>query len=323
MAISKLVSNFVSPVLSIPGVFERLTRNLLVTFNYHEISDNPSQFCTDFNLNVRPEIFSKQLSWIKKHFNIITPQQLISGDFELPAAVVTFDDGFEGVFNEGAKLLKKAGIPAVVFMNMAPIQGQSCWSGLVTYLCKYDDAFKQHISKKYDRPIEPDFFLYLTQEDIQEYLDQYGNSVLDKADAYHGKFASKNDLLESAANGLYLGNHLFNHYNAASLSLLDLEQQYLLNESALSEFSNTVPLFSYPFGQPQRCYNHDTDELLSSLGAAHLFTAFQLFNRDPYARRLHRTTMFEDISSESLFRANCLVPASINTLLRKKVWATD
>jgi peptidoglycan/xylan/chitin deacetylase (PgdA/CDA1 family) len=319
MSISKFVTKAVSPAISFPGLFESASKNLLLTFNYHEINDNPSQFCTDFNLNVRPEIFAKQLVWIKKYFNVIGPQQLISGDFELPAALITFDDGFEGVFNQGAKILKEAGIPAVVFMNMAPVRGQTCWSGLVTYLCEYDDAFKQHISLKYNRSIQPDFFLYCTRDDVQEFLDVNGDNVLATASAYHGKFVSEKDLVSSAKDGLYLGNHLFNHYNAASLSSHDLTEQYLLNESAILEFSNYIPLFSYPFGQPQRCYNRGTDEILASLGARRLFTAFPLFNRDRHARRIHRTAMFEHVNSESIFRAHCLVPACMNHLLRNNM----
>jgi peptidoglycan/xylan/chitin deacetylase (PgdA/CDA1 family) len=321
MNISKIITNVAAPAISFLGLFERASRDLLFTFNYHEISDSPSKFCRDFNLNVRPGVFANQLAWIKKHFNIISPHQLISGEFELPAALVTFDDGFRGAFTRGAKLLRETGVPAVVFMNMALTQGHPFWSGLVNYLCSHSDQFRQFISLKYGKPMVADFFLYCTRNDVSEFIDAYGKTgVLIEAEAYYGEFASEQDLLDSASNGLYLGNHLFNHYNAATLSPSDLTEQYLLNESALSAYSNHVPLFSYPFGQPVRCYNQDTDALLASLGAARLFTAFPLFNRNKRACRLHRTSMFEYVNSEKCFKANCLVPASMNYMLRRNIW---
>lgn len=315
MNITKLATKIVAPIISLPGVFEKLSSNLFVTFNYHEISDNPSRFCTDFNLNVRPAIFAQQLIWIKKYFNVISPQQLISGDFQFPAALVTFDDGFKGAFTQGAKLLDVAKVPAVVFMNMAMIQGHFFWSGLVTYLCNYSTQFKQFITLKYGKPMATDFFLYCTNADVSEFFEKYGETgILDVANNYYGELASKQDLISSASGSIYLGNHLFNHFNAVNLSPNDLIEQYLMNESALSEYSNHVPLFSYPFGQPVRCYNQETDKIITTLGAARIFTAYSLLNLDKYAVRLHRVSMFEYVDNEKYFKSHCLVPAFINHL---------
>ena len=320
MSKSGLITKILAPAVSFPTLFDYASRNLLVTFNYHEISDNPSQFCNDFNLNVSPAIFAKHLLWIKKYFNVISPKQLMSGDYKRPAALVTFDDGFAGVFNQGAKLLKDANIPAIVFMNMAPVYGQTCWSALITYLCKYDKSFKQYISNKYNCSLNSNYFLYCTESDVQEFLESNGESVVEKVNAYHGKFVSEKELHKGDKSGLYIGNHLMNHYNAAILSQNDLKNQYLLNESEISRFENYVPFFSYPFGQPLSCYNSETHKLLFSLGSKFLFTAFPLFNEDKHDRVIHRTAMFNNINSEYLFRAHCLVPACMNYILRRHLW---
>jgi peptidoglycan/xylan/chitin deacetylase (PgdA/CDA1 family) len=320
MNVSKAITSATAPAIALTGLFERASGDLLFAFNYHEVSNTPSRFCRDFNLNVRPEVFAKQLVWIRKNFHVISPRQLLSGDFELPAALVTFDDGFRGAFNEGADLLKQAGIPAVVFMNMAPVQGHPFWSGLVNYLCNHNEQFKKFIARKYGKPAMADFFLYCTKDDVSEFIDGQGNAgVLREATAYYGELASEQDLSNSASRGLYLGNHLFDHHNAVALSASDLTEQYLLNESALSAYGNHVPLFSYPFGQPVSCYNQKTDALITSLGAARIFTAFPLFNRNKHAHRLHRTSMSGYVDSEKRFRANCLVPPWLNYLWRAKI----
>ena len=52
-----------------------------------------------------------------------------------------------------------------------------------------------------------------------------------------------------------------------------LKDEYLINQNKLSEFKNYTYLFSYPFGQPKKCYDDNTNQVLFDLGAKKLFTA--------------------------------------------------
>ncbi len=318
MSITRLATKLLNPLVGMPSYFNWASRDLLVVFNYHEISDEPSQFCKDYNLNVAPSTFRKQLLWIKNNFNLITPWQLISGDFKMPAALVTFDDGFAGVFNHGMEIMRDLNVPAVIFVNMAPILGSTCWSGLVTYLFNYNKDFKRYYIRKYGSGINSISFLSCKRSDVEEFIAKFGEDILVEADVYHGKFMTHSDLLRSADYGVFIGNHLYNHYNSANISAEELTEQYSLNESFIKKYVNYVPLFSYPFGQPGSCYNYATDDLLLSAGAKYLFSAMPFLNRDRSARVIHRTAMFESISSESLFRSNVMVPAYINSMFRSR-----
>jgi peptidoglycan/xylan/chitin deacetylase (PgdA/CDA1 family) len=318
MGISSKITKILSPIFANKLFFETATKDLFIVFNFHDVSDTPSKFCLDNNLNVRPDIFFNQINWIKNYFNIINPYQLLESNFDRPAALITFDDGYSGVFNQGARILKSANVPAVVFMNMAPVYGETFWSGLVCYLIKYDKFFKSYIANKYKKKVRSNFHLYCKKSDIDEYFKLYGDSSLCKAISYYGEFASKQDLSNSHKYGIYLANHLYNHFNALELTRDELELQFLYNESLLSNYENNVPFFSYPFGQPNSCYSTITDDILFSLGAKYIFTAFSQFNRNIKSKRIHRTSMFENVNSELIFRSHCIIPASMNYLLRRK-----
>lgn len=317
MRLYKIAQKVTAPLLYSQAFFEAACRNSLFIFNYHEISERPSKFSQDCGLNVHPVQFREQLSWIKKYFRVISPNQLVNNEFDLPAALITFDDGFASTFQEGAPILRDEALPATIFMNMAPVEGQVFWSGLVVYLCNHNADFRQYFADKYHN-IRKNLFLYCTEDDVKKFVvESCCPEIYDQARSYYGKFANQEDLRLSAELGLYLGNHLFNHYNSANISLDELKNQYLLNEKALKKYANYVNLFSYPFGQPESCYNRKTDEMIFSLGASRIFTAYPLPNRNRKAKRLHRLSMTDSINEEMSFKYNCIFPSLFNNYFRK------
>jgi len=108
---------------------------------------------------------------------------------------------------------------------------------------------------------------------------------------------------------VYLGNHLFNHFNAVVISETELKQAYQRNQEEINQYSNGTWLFSYPFGQPGSCYNDDTDRLIESLGAEKIFSAFPMINPSASPYILHRisnippTSAPQDLKFPALFGA--------------------
>ena len=312
----RMVNKLLAPILYPRAIFEAACRKLICVFNYHEICETPSNFAEDFQLNITPGTFRKQLKWIKKYFHVVDPNQLITNEMELPAALITFDDGFASTFHEGSSILKQEGLVATVFINMAPIKGDVFWSGLVGFLCNYNREFSRYIARRYPKS-NRNAILYCKEKDLIDF-DIHRNcpDVYDKARSYYGSFVSEEELAASFQDGIYLGNHLYNHYNAANLSIEELKGQYMLNECELKKYRNYINLFSYPFGQPGTCYSQRTDAAIFSLGAARIFTAFSLFNKNLESKRLHRISMFDYIADEESFKANCIFPSLFNRLFR-------
>lgn len=297
-------------------LFRYLIKDLIVVFNYHEINDRPSKFCADYDLNVTPETFNCQLGWMKRYFNFPSPNDLINNRIKTPAALITFDDGFFGAVLNGGEIIKSHSLPAIIFVNMGPVDGHLCKSASATYLCRYDNGFIDFIRKKYNIETSGDYFLYVNEDDVNQYLESNDNNIFNIIKEYHGRFLTHELLIKSKDYGFYLGNHLYNHFNAANISEEELISNYKINQIKLNKYDNFINLFSYPFGQPVRCFNACTNRLICNLGAERIFSAIPYFNRDENKRIFHRTPMFEWIDTEYKFRVQCIIPALLNHFFR-------
>ena len=103
-----------------------MNKNNLTVFCFHEVNNNPSQFCIDFNLNVTPDLFAKQIKWIQEKYLIISPKDLLNDNpFPENSALITFDDAFYGAFENGISFLAKNNIPSIMFVNMSHILNES------------------------------------------------------------------------------------------------------------------------------------------------------------------------------------------------------
>lgn len=91
---------------------------------YHRIADQPRGM-TPPSLNVTPARFRMQVrSLLERGFRILSVGSvldLIEGREEIPlrTAVLTFDDGFRGVYQHAWPILRELGVPATVFLATA------------------------------------------------------------------------------------------------------------------------------------------------------------------------------------------------------------
>ena len=282
-----------SDALAREPVAKRLLRNALVVFLYHEVSDQPSQFNQMFHLNVPPQIFARQLDLIGQHFHFITPQQLLTGDYRTPAALLTFDDGNASVVHEALPILKAKGIPAILFVNMGPAMGEVCWAGLAAFLQYCEPAFRAQAAR------QPHDFVRFTESEIARYLDTIdAEALFGRVRSFRGAIASEADLQALSTEPLLsLGNHLYNHYNARTVSAQRLRTEYWKNQEILDAHPCGVRLFSYPFGQPQTCHDDPATTLVVNEGARAVFSAYPLPNFSRHALVYHRVAMTEDVRS--------------------------
>jgi len=247
---------------------QRSIRGSLSVFLYHEVSDDPSPFMNAPNLNVPPALFSRQMDFIRDHFNLIDPDQLLAGNYDQPAALITFDDGMLGYFKNAVPIMTEKKIPSINFLNMETIEDGLSWTGLVSHLITYDVNFQNKVSQCYNQSppynitlIEPDF--------VNKYISTVDMGVLDKkVRDYTGPIATMEDI--DAVNNnpyVFLGNHLYNHYSAISLDEPHFKEQFSLNQEKIDQIPNGRSFFAYPFGR----FGHHQTDLLKSYGADVVF----------------------------------------------------
>jgi len=215
----------------------------IAVFLYHDINDYPSRFCKDYNLNVSINVFMRQIKWISTNFNIISPHQLVN-EKNLPEnpALITFDDGFFGAYNNGIKFLIKNKIPSLMFLNMAHIINESpIISAKAIFYQKFCDELQ----------ISKNEMLHLTMNPtkLKEIEKRLRNNYDEEILSFQGKLADYKMVKEFAKNKyVYYGNHLFDHWNSPALSNHDFIDSLKKNEEKLEDIDNSTNFFAFPNG---------------------------------------------------------------------------
>lgn len=293
-------------------LFKILFKNKLVVFLFHEISDSPSRFYDENNLNIKPNLFNKQIDFISDNFKIIHPNDLYKKRNSQPHALITFDDGSIGVFKNALKILESKNFPSIFFINFAPFKNDIFWSGLIIYLCNNYDYFKTIINPNNNKNIIGKEFLYATPDHVEIFFESNDKKkIFRSAKKYYGEFGSIDDLKNISKSKLsYIGNHLYNHFNAKTLNQEKLIDNYEKNK--LFFLKNYLDYFSYPFGQKNTCYNAETNKTLLDSGVKAIFTANPLnFN--------HKSMIFNRFAIDKSFISEKILLAKLNLRLIKNL----
>lgn len=271
----------------------RALKNSLTIFVFHDVTDAPSMFSKEYGISVSLDTFHHQASWIKENFEVIHPSKLLDGSTIVNnAAIISFDDGFLGSFDNGLRILKRMGLPSVFFLNMKAVLEQTpILSATACYLSRYSPEF---INFSENLGLSRPFHLTLNPSILKNFESQYGlidqNAVID----YQGQFANIDTVKKwGDENCVVFGNHLFEHWNACALSTDELDEQYKKNEVALSQLENKINLFAFTNGQPETCYSQRDVDILGQLGAGRIFSASGGINNDAAKYLLGRLSLGE------------------------------
>jgi peptidoglycan/xylan/chitin deacetylase (PgdA/CDA1 family) len=109
----------------------RLVRDAGLIVCYHNVVPNR---CSDGDVGLHLPLseFTRQIDWIADRYDVVSLTELAgrlaTGRSVRRLAVLTFDDGYGGVFEYGWPVLRKRGIPATMFVPSHPIDvGEAFW----------------------------------------------------------------------------------------------------------------------------------------------------------------------------------------------------
>jgi peptidoglycan/xylan/chitin deacetylase (PgdA/CDA1 family) len=220
--------------------------------------------------NVQPDALFKQVEWLKRHFDVVSLDDLFLRPSNGQAAI-TFDDAFECVFLEAQPVLESLRVPFTVFVNGISLREQPTIPDMVRFLT--------------NRSLVEDFLAFfrrtLSDVNCSMNVDSFHESCKDPStngpalEKALGQFLEgigvpqasvsycvKSPQIARVSEYLTLGNHSLRHYVLSSLTEAEQEEEIVENEKILTRLGHRISrVFSLPYGGPQH-FNLTTLRLL-------------------------------------------------------------
>lgn len=247
-----------------------LPKSKLVILNYHQLgrSFNPKLHNRAIWNSI--DFFEEQMTYLKQNFKILPlkdgVEALKNNSINQTIICITFDDGDASITSLAMPLLEAMQIPATFFINTAYGKEKvGYWYNLGPY---FEDKALIDASFEIRNTLNPKRYKELLQ------LEEHSNT---RNAALDTPFYANYKELERCSNSLFhFGLHGHEHLRFSMLTYEEQKQNLLKNMESMSHWSNFVPFFAIPFGQPKD-WNADTLKLAEELNVIP-FLAYQGYN---------------------------------------------
>ena len=221
--------------------------------------------------NITPELLYAHLEVLKKRYRVLAIDELIESRSLRGVAAVTFDDGYKSVIEHALPVLESLGVPATIFVNIAPLERKIFWRHKVLYIQQHGlTAECEAALHKIRRVHGQDFYTYLkhpsnNSQTAEAELDAFLQAKNITPDQCGYLFDSPSYFARHPL--IWYGNHTHNHYVMSSLSYAEQLEEI----STVADYLKSQPgiqvsrIFSLPFGEAHHV-NQATFLALKELG---------------------------------------------------------
>ena len=278
-------------------------KSKITIFLFHEINDDPSDYVKENNLNLTIDEFKKIINFIEKNYNLISPKIINNNKNINNSALITFDDGYLGAFNNALPYLEEKKIHSLHFLNMYPIlkkRGNIC--STTQYLEKFDKNFQKFMKEE---NLKKPAYLSISPQIFSKFLDQFGElskNTLNEILKFQGNLVDQDKLTYwEKSKYVHYANHLYDHWNTIRLDNSNLETQYLENSKHLKEYNNYINFFAFTNGQPDTCFNFDNLNIIKKINPNFIFAASSGQNKISNKTLLDRLGVSSIDTDENIF----------------------
>lgn len=215
---------------------------------------------------INPETFEAKLLWFKKHFNLISIQQLreflYDGKPLKNACMLSVDDGWRSTHDIIFPIMRKHNIPFTIFVSPEICQSEKNFWYYTYNFCNEDELKDIIINRGYFYPEVKKYpgDLILKEIQIDEVYD-----ILDEYITRHPEvevprgFMNKGELLELKDSGLVeIGAHSMIHPILKAESRERSRSEIIESVARVSELiDDNVKTFAYPNGIEDMDYGAD------------------------------------------------------------------
>jgi len=284
---------------------------------YHRITDrkiSEIEASLPFLFTSR-QVFEKQLVFMKKWYNVITPKELIeckkNGKSPWNSLIITFDDGYEDNFRNAYKTLSNMNLRAAFFITVDKISNKNAkpfwWDRLYYYLKEIQkqdgEALKKEVdSELLDMCVEfksnaSEFFAKMNKEgtdNIERLLDRIeGKYRINNEKLYRENKMLNWDQISEMSQNHEFGSHSCTHGNL--LRLGDDQKYHEIVESKMiieKLMNRKVQVFCCPTGH----MNEEIERFARKAGYGFAVTTKPGINRMNGGYHLKRINIWEGTS---------------------------
>lgn len=268
--------------------------NNITVFCYHRVADIPLD---TWRLAVSPKLFEQQMQYIKENYTVLRSEDDWNSLNGKPAAVITFDDGYEDSFTNALPILEKHDIPATVFVCTGNLgtSREFWWDELERVIFFSDNGITEFslFDKKYS--IATDTDKKKTCYDLHPILkcmdyNERGR-VLEKLRAdlrsnrkrvYCHSLTHEQLRKLSESPLITIGGHTVTHsslgYESDDMQRWEIDQSKKEIESIIDK---ELTVFSYPFGQIDD-FSDTTIRIAEKCGYKRIYAAYPGITKSDY-----------------------------------------
>lgn len=258
--------------------------NNITVFCYHRVVDVPLD---TWKLAVKPELFAKQVKYIKENYSLLRSEEDWNGFKGKRAAVITFDDGYEDLYVNALPIIEEYKVPATVFVATENIDTtkEFWWDEIERIIFnsskKSLDEFgmRLKLSTAKDREeacykIHP-YVKKMNSKDREIYLSELANRHGCTADRDYCRSMSSEQLRKLSRSSLItIGGHTVTHSCLAYQSLKEQKYEIEQSKDTIEDIiGKELEVFSYPFGQGED-FTDETIKIALQSGYKKVFAAF-------------------------------------------------
>lgn len=219
------------------------------------------------------QVFDAQMHYLRKNYRIISLEQMIDEMVEPrsldPAVVLTFDDGYRGLYTDAFPILKTYGLPASIFLTVGCIEsGQVAWYDRI--FLSLNIAPPGAFDINLDRPRR--FFLTSFASRLsaaaaiisflrscppqhrKAYCADLENKVPLPEDQLRDRMLTWEQIQIMHRSGITFGTHTMSHPVVSRLSAPELDWELRESKRILEQrLAAPVRHFAFPFGKSEEC----------------------------------------------------------------------
>jgi len=259
--------------------------NGLLVFNYHRVGDGSTSLFDRAIYSASQEEFDRQVSFLKKGFDIVRVDDLDDVMRHRQRAVmITFDDGYRDNYEFAFPILKQHSAPATFFLTSGFLDaGTIAWWDEIAWMVRSATAKWLYPSRLVPELI-PLSSSMEREEAICRLLSIYKTLSTDQSEtflnalAHHtGSGRASQDLArdqwmswemirEMDQSGMDIGGHTISHPVLSQSSTEEQREEIFGSKSRIeSMLGHPITAFSYPVGQPDS-FTEQTQQLLHEAG---------------------------------------------------------